>query len=265
MGSRSRSRSSSAEADTKASVHSDSPVDKRRSSDRYDRKRPSEGRHKSDDRDLSPDDRRRSVDDTQKSPNDRAKSSVDRKKSRSRSRSSSHENRRRSSRSQSRGRRRSRSLSPADVGYRLHLADIGTRPDKYTIEKSFSKYGKILETWVAENPPCFAFIVFQEKEDAEDALEEMNGATMFGQRIRVSWAKPRNKGGRAAAAGGSDMRSFSRPSYGNDMRCYNCGRFGHLARNCYDRRSFRGRYVHICSVYLNIACVWAFANFGIYL
>jgi len=52
----------------------------------------------------------------------------------------------------------------------------GTRPDKYTIEKSFSKYGKILETWVAENPPCFAFIVFQEKEDAEDALEEMNGA-----------------------------------------------------------------------------------------
>lgn len=34
----------------------------------------------------------------------------------------------------------------------------------------------MLEVWVAENPPCFAFVVYQEKEDAEDAIEEMNGA-----------------------------------------------------------------------------------------
>lgn len=59
--------------------------------------------------------------------------------------------------------------------------------------------------------------------------------TLFGQRIRVSWAKPRNKGGRGAR------------SYSNDMRCYGCGRFGHLARNCFDRRGGRGRYVHKCS------------------
>ena len=52
----------------------------------------------------------------------------------------------------------------------------GTRPDKRTIEKEFGKFGEILEVWVAENPPCFAFVVFKEKEDAEDALDEMNGA-----------------------------------------------------------------------------------------
>lgn len=29
---------------------------------------------------------------------------------------------------------------------------------------------------MAENPPCFAFVVYKEKEDAEDAMEDMNGA-----------------------------------------------------------------------------------------
>lgn len=135
----------------------------------------------------------------------RSRSAEPRKKSRSRSRSKSSSRGRSRSRSRDR-RRRTRSVSPADVGFRIHLADIGTkytecifmrcklhahwhdlllwmlyvrigtRPDKYTIEKEFGKFGKTLEVWVAENPPCFAFVVYKEKEDAEDAIEEMNGA-----------------------------------------------------------------------------------------
>jgi len=56
------------------------------------------------------------------------------------------------------------------------LSVAGTRPDKQIIEDEFKKFGKTLEIWVAENPPCFAFVVYRDKEDAEDAIEEMNGA-----------------------------------------------------------------------------------------
>ena len=87
MGSTSRSRSRSPEKSRRRDSRSRTPEVKRRSTDR--------------------------------------RSSGDRRKSRSPSRSSSR-GRRRDSRSRSRDRRRrSRSPSPADVGYRIHLADIG--------------------------------------------------------------------------------------------------------------------------------------------
>ena len=46
---------------------------------------------------------------------------------------------------------------------------------KREIEKAFEKFGKIHEVWLAKNPPCFAFIVYEDKEDAKDAAREMNG------------------------------------------------------------------------------------------
>ena len=67
-------------------------------------------------------------------------------------------------------------LSETLITSSFSLMLTGTRPEKRTIEKEFGKFGEILEVWVAENPPCFAFVVFKEKEDAEDALDEMNGA-----------------------------------------------------------------------------------------
>ena len=43
------------------------------------------------------------------------------------------------------------------------------------IEKAFERFGKVSEVWLAKNPPCFAFIVFKYKDEAEDAVREMNG------------------------------------------------------------------------------------------
>jgi RNA recognition motif-containing protein len=57
----------------------------------------------------------------------------------------------------------------------VHVADIGTEITQKDLEKSFTKFGDYHEIWMARNPPCFAFIVYKHKDDAEEAIREMNG------------------------------------------------------------------------------------------
>lgn len=42
--------------------------------------------------------------------------------------------------------------------------------------KLFRKFGDIDNVWLASYPPLFAFVTFKAKEDAADALKEMNNA-----------------------------------------------------------------------------------------
>ena len=65
-------------------------------------------------------------------------------------------------------------MSPED-GYRVHVGDLGPDPSKREMEKVFEKFGPLIEVWVARNPPCFAFLVYRHKEDAEEAIRDMNG------------------------------------------------------------------------------------------
>lgn len=58
---------------------------------------------------------------------------------------------------------------------RVHVADLGLDPSKREIEKAFEKFGPLIEVWVARNPPCFAFVVYKYKEDADNAIREMDG------------------------------------------------------------------------------------------
>jgi len=85
------------------------------------------------------------------------------------------------SRSRSRGRHHSRSQSRSssgsfdDDGYRLHIGDLGIDCSRKEIEHAFEKFGPLVEVWLARNPPCFAFVVYRHKEDADEAVQEMNG------------------------------------------------------------------------------------------
>lgn len=64
------------------------------------------------------------------------------------------------------------------------------------LKKFFEKFGPLLEVWFARRPPCYAFVVFKNKEDAEEAVRECDGKHVCGVRARVSHAKPRVRGGR---------------------------------------------------------------------
>lgn len=140
--------------------------------------------------------------------------------SRSRSRSRSYRGKRSRSRSRSR-RSYSRSQSPDLEGHRLHVADLDSRAEKRDLEKMFGHYGPLIEIWLAKSSPCFAFVVFRYKDDADEACHATDGDDILGKRIRVTVAKPRTKG---RGNGGFDA----------SMRCYQCGERGHFSRDCED-------------------------------
>merc|ERR1711976_604437 len=120
---------------------------------------------------------------------------------RDRSRSRSRRRARSRSRGGSRGRRyRSRSRSPrrsrSPEENRLHVGDINEDCRKRHLEKIFSKYGPLKEIWLASYAPFYAFVNYESRSDMEYAVKRANGERIAGRRIRVTVAKPRNRGPR---------------------------------------------------------------------
>jgi len=72
-------------------------------------------------------------------------------------------------------RRRSRSASGDGEGARVHVSDLPVNCNSKDLEKTFEKFGPLLEVWKTNSTPCFAFIVFQHKDDAEEAIRGLNG------------------------------------------------------------------------------------------
>ena len=81
----------------------------------------------------------------------------------------------------------------------MYVGDLGMYGDKYEIERKFERFGSLREVWVAKNPPGFAFVMFEDPRDAEDACRSLDGTKICGQvaRVEVSHgrSKPRRHGG----------------------------------------------------------------------
>jgi len=160
---------------------------------------------------------------------------VSHRRSRSRKRSTSRtrrsgSRRRSSSRKKGRGRSRSRSRSHSprrqrenNDEFRLHVADLDEECRKADLEDLFMKYGPLKEIWLASYAPFYAFVVYRDQRDAQDACKEADGTRLAGKRIRVSLAKPRHRGPRERFVPDSYR---SGRDYGNDR-----GYSSHEARN----------------------------------
>ncbi|XP_065085806.1 RNA-binding protein Rsf1-like [Ochlerotatus camptorhynchus] len=91
-----------------------------------------------------------------------------------------------------------------DKGTRVYVGNLTEKVQKEDLEGEFTKYGKLNSVWVAFNPPGFAFIEFENKEEAESACDNLNGQDILGSKLRVEISK-----GRRNSRGGS--RGFRGP------------------------------------------------------
>lgn len=79
--------------------------------------------------------------------------------------------------------RRSRSRSPLSDHdsdhersneYRVHIAELTQGTQENDVRKLFQRFGTLIDVWVA-SASCFAFVVFKYKEDAQKAIDQMDG------------------------------------------------------------------------------------------
>lgn len=138
-------------------------------------------------------------------------------------------------------------------GTRVYVGNLCEKVKKEDLENEFTKYGKLNSVWVAFNPPGFAFVEYESKNDAEKACSILNGTETLGSdKLRVEISKNSNRsknrngfgrsgGGRfnnggGRNSGGGGFRQGGRSGFGGGRNSGGGDRFRSRSRNSNQRR-----------------------------
>jgi RNA recognition motif-containing protein len=121
-------------------------------------------------------------------------------------------------------------------GTRVYVGGLTENVKKEDLEREFEKYGKLNNVWVAFNPPGFAFITFENGDEAETAVDNLNGMDIMGVKIRVEVSRSRGRG----RGGGFRGDSRGRGGRGGAPFYSRGGSRGGRGGGDYQSRGFRG-------------------------
>lgn len=105
------------------------------------------------------------------------------------------------------------SPSSSTGGGRIFVGGLDTTMTREDLEREFGKYGRLREVWMAQNPPGFAFVEFEDTSRVDDAVREMNGAILNGALLRVERARDKARQSRGGGALRGRVRRGGAPSY----------------------------------------------------
>ena len=113
----------------------------------------------------------------------------------------------------------------------LFIGNIAGEISQKELEDLFSKYGKCEIKYKS----IFAFAEYSSDKEAEQAMQELNKKEINGRALSIEWSKKSKN---------YISKRYSRENSTYSMRCYNCNRRGHFARDCPEirRSNSRNRY-----------------------
>ena len=60
----------------------------------------------------------------------------------------------------------------------MYVGNLGNNASKSELDEEFGYYGRIVSVWVARSPPGFAYIIFEDSQDARDAVRGLDGKSV---------------------------------------------------------------------------------------
>jgi len=115
-------------------------------------------------------------------------------------------------------------------GTRVYMGGISYRTREKDIERFFRKYGRIREISIKNG---YAFIDFDDRRDADDAVYDLHGVDFMGERVSVEFAKGTPHGRDRERYGYGRSRSRSRSRGGGDRRPIWLDKYGPPTRTDY--------------------------------
>lgn len=94
-------------------------------------------------------------------------------------------------------------MKPSANPKKIYVGDLLANVRRDELEAEFGQFGRIKDIWIAQNPPGFAFVEYEEEKDAEKAVREMDGKSVCGTRVRVEVSKPPEEVGRGSKGAGN--------------------------------------------------------------
>ena len=93
---------------------------------------------------------------------------------------------------------------------RIYLGRLSHRAREYDVEDFLKGYGKIRDIMLKNG---FGFVEFEDFRDADDAVHDLNGKMLCGERVVLEMAKGTPRG-----AGGQFLSGYNPPSYSSSRR-----------------------------------------------